>query len=98
MNFNLPNFNDNTVERILPFESDFISEVLYKYLFEGKDQKDIDQEYMNSHTVETGALSYRVIEHFNLLSPDGNDTNKGLFNGMPKDFVINKLLIYFNYK
>lgn len=98
MNFNLPNFNDNTVERILPFESDFISEVLYKYLFEGKDQKDIDQEYMNSHTVETGALSYRVIEHFNLLSPDGNDTNKGLFNGMPKDFVINKLLISGNAK
>ena len=91
MNFNLPVFNDNIVEKNLPFDSDFISEVLYKYLFEGKDQKIIDQEYMNSQTVETGALSYRVIDHFNLLSPDGNDTNKGLFNGMPKDFVISRL-------
>lgn len=91
MNFNLPIFNNNIVEKNLPFDNDFISSVLYKYLFEGKDQKIIDQEYMKSESVETGALSYRVIEHFNLLSPDGTDANKGIYGGMSTDYVINKL-------
>lgn len=78
---NIPNFNNNINNKYNPFDKDFTSSVLIKYLFEGKNISTIEKECLNSNDIETGALAYKIIESFGLIADDGSEPNKGIYSG-----------------
>ena len=91
MNLSMPIFSEITIKNNL-FDKNFISFVLIKYLFEGKDVKTIENEYFNGNAVETGALAYRIIESFGLIANDLSEPNIGMY----RDKTIDDVCKYLN--
>lgn len=89
MNLNLPmleNRIDNT--NALPFNKEYISYVLKKYLIEGKSAINIDQEYFPNGYNNTGILASTILNSFGLVSSTDTFDNKGIYYGVSFDDIV----------
>lgn len=92
MQYDLPRLDETNVTNALPFEKEFISFVLYKYLFEGEKVTNIEQEYYRSAVPETGALCVKVLNYFSLISATNAFDNRGIYAEQDVEAVANFLI------
>lgn len=81
-----PKFDVANKEK-LPFEKNFISYTLEKYLIDGKTPSEIEKEFY-SREISTGSLVIRILNFFGLISSRREFDNKGLYRGYDKNTVI----------
>ncbi len=92
MNLNLPRL-ENRIDNAnaLPFDKEYISYVLSKYLIEGKAAINIDQDYFPNGYNNTGILASMVLNSFGLISNSNIFDNKGIYKDIPLENVVSYL-------
>lgn len=92
MNLNLLMLENNVnMTGNLPFEKEYVSYVLKSYLFDGKPAINIDQDYFQNGYNNTGILASTVLNFFGLVSNTNTFDNKGIYNNIPLETIINYL-------
>ena len=89
MNLELPMLESSVnVTGELPFDKEYVSYVLRSYLIDGKPAINIDQDYFRHGYNNTGRYASAVLDYYGLVSNTNAFDNKGIYNGLPLESVV----------
>ena len=89
MNLELPMLESSVnVTGELPFDKEYVSYVLRSYLIDGKPAINIDQDYFRHGYNNTGRYASTVLDYYGLVSNNNTFDNKGIYNGLPLESVV----------